>query len=105
MTTIPEAFLAAEAEIAYASMAHVTDYDVWHETEEAVTVDAVIGNLNANVDVAKQAIRNVVIKLAGEPDWPSHHALANAIISRRERAAMPAETWEKLGLFISKYYQ
>lgn len=105
MTTIPEAFLAAEAEIAYATMAHVTDYDVWHETEEAVTVDAVIANLNANVDIAKQAIRNVVAKLAGEPDWPSHHALANAIISRRERAAVPAETWQKLGLFLEKYYK
>jgi 5'-methylthioadenosine phosphorylase len=105
MTTIPEAFLAAEAEIAYATMAHVTDYDVWHETEEAVTVEAVIANLNANIDIAKQAIRNAVTKLAGEPDWPCHRSLANAIISRRERAAVPAETWKKLGLFLEKYYQ
>ena len=65
MTTIPEAFLAREAEIAYASMAHITDYDVWHESEEPVTVEAVIANLQANAEVAKQAIRNVVGKLAG----------------------------------------
>jgi len=104
MTTIPEAFLAREAEIAYATMAHVTDYDVWHESEEAVTVEAVIANLNANVTIAKKAIRNVVAKLAGEPDWPSHHALGSAIISRRERRHVPAETWEKLELFIGKYY-
>jgi 5'-methylthioadenosine phosphorylase len=105
MTTIPEAFLAREAEIAYATMAHVTDYDVWHETEEEVTVEAVIANLSANVAVAKDAIRNAVVKLAGEPDWPSHHGLAAAIISRRERRHVPAETWEKLELFIGKYYQ
>jgi 5'-methylthioadenosine phosphorylase len=105
MTTIPEAFLAAEAEIAYATMAHVTDYDVWHESEEPVTVEAIIANLNANVDVAKQAIRNTVRKLADEPDWPGHHALAMAIISRRERAAVPDDTWRKLELFIGKYFE
>ncbi|MCB0163549.1 MAG: S-methyl-5'-thioadenosine phosphorylase [Anaerolineae bacterium] len=104
MTSIPEAFLAREAEIAYATMAHVTDYDVWHEEEGPVSVDAVIANLNANVDIAKQAIRNIVVKLAGEPDWPSHHALANAIISSRSRQNVPGDTWEKLDLFIGKYY-
>jgi 5'-methylthioadenosine phosphorylase len=105
MTTIPEAFLASEAEIAYATMAHVTDYDVWHESEEAVTVETVIANLNANVEVAKQAIRNTVAKLADEPEWPIHHALATAIISRRERSSVPDETWAKLELLIGKYYQ
>jgi 5'-methylthioadenosine phosphorylase len=105
MTTVPEAFLAREAEIAYATMAHVTDYDVWHESEEPVTVEAVIANLNANVEVAKQAIRNTVVKLADEPDWPCHHALATAIISRRDRTFVPAATWEKLELFIGQYYQ
>jgi 5'-methylthioadenosine phosphorylase len=105
MTVIPEAFLAREAEIAYASMAHVTDYDVWHETEEAVTVDAIIANLNANVEVAKKAIHNLVVKLAAAPEFPSHQALATAIISRRERAIVPSDTWQKLELLIGKYYQ
>ncbi len=105
MTTIPEAFLAREAEIAYATMAHVTDYDVWHETAEPVTVDAIIATLNANVEVAKQAIRNVVVKLANEPDFPSHHALETAIISQRERAAVPVGTWQKLELLIGKYFK
>ena len=104
MTTIPEAFLAAEAEIAYTTMAHVTDYDVWHESEEPVTIEAVIANLNANVEVAKQALRNTVRKLAGEPDWPCHHVLATSIFSQRERATVPAETWQKLELFIGKYF-
>ncbi|MCG3206450.1 MAG: S-methyl-5'-thioadenosine phosphorylase [Anaerolineae bacterium] len=105
MTTIPEAFLAREAEIAYATMAHITDYDVWHQSEEPVTVDAVIANLQANVDVAKQAIRNAVKKLAGAPNMPSHSALSTAIISSRHRADVPADTWHKLELFIAKYYQ
>jgi 5'-methylthioadenosine phosphorylase len=105
MTTIPEAFLALEAEIAYATMAHVTDYDVWHEVEGPVSVEAVIDNLNANVDVAKRAIRNTVKKLANSPDWPCHHTLAGAIISRRERSKVPAGTWYKLELFIGKYFK
>jgi len=105
MTTIPEAFLAMEAEIAYASMAHVTDYDVWHISEEAVSVEAIIANLNANVEVAQQALRNVIAKLAGTPDWPCHHTLEAAIISQRERAAVPPETWEKLELLIGKYFK
>jgi 5'-methylthioadenosine phosphorylase len=105
MTTVPEAFLAREAEIAYATMAHVTDYDVWHETEEPVSVEAVIANLNANVDIAKQAIRNTIAKLADAPDWPAHHALENAIISHRQRSAVPTDVWAKLELFIGRYYQ
>jgi 5'-methylthioadenosine phosphorylase len=104
MTTVPEAFLAREAEIAYATMGHVTDYDVWHESEEAVTVDAVIANLQTNVEIAKQAIRNTVKKLAAEPTMMSHDALSAAIISNRKRADVPAETWQKLELFIGKYY-
>jgi 5'-methylthioadenosine phosphorylase len=79
MTTIPEVFLAREAEIAYASMAHVTDYDVWHETEEAVTVEAIIATLNANVGVAKQAIRNVV---ATTPWQPPSSAAASVLTYR-----------------------
>lgn len=105
MTSIPEAFLASEAEIAYASMAHVTDYDVWHESEGPVTVETVIANLTTNMEIAKQAIRHTVLKLVGEPDWPSHHALASAIISPRRREAVPSATWEKLEMFIGKYYQ
>ena len=105
MTTVPEAFLAREAEIAYATMAHVTDYDVWHQSEEPVSVDAVIANLQANVDVAKQGIRNTVAKLAAEPLMDSHNVLGNAILSSRNRADVPADTWNKLELFIGRYYQ
>ena len=60
MTAIPEAFLAREAGISYAAMAHVTDYDVWHETEAPVTVETVIRQLLANAEVAKQSLVNAI---------------------------------------------
>jgi 5'-methylthioadenosine phosphorylase len=101
MTAVPEAQLAREAEIAYAVMAHVTDYDVWHEEEEPVTVEMVIRILLGNVAAAQKAIKNLIPKLAAEPDWPAHHALADAIIT--DRATIPAETRQKLDLLVGKY--
>lgn len=101
MTAIPEAFLAAEAEIAYASMAHVTDYDVWHESKEPVTVEMVISTLLGNVDTAKKALKNLVSKLAAEPDWPAHHTLQNAIMTQRD--IIPASAKEKVNLLVEKY--
>ena len=101
MTAVPEAQLAREAEICYATMAHVTDYDVWHETEETVTVEAVIKNLLANTDVAKQAIRNLVPSLPGERTCACQHALRDAIITNR--AVIPEQVKKDLGLLIGKY--
>ncbi|MEM7032764.1 MAG: S-methyl-5'-thioadenosine phosphorylase [Chloroflexota bacterium] len=101
MTAVPEAQLAREAEIAYAVMAHVTDYDVWHEEEEPVTVEMVIKTLMGNVDTAKKAIRNLIPKLADEPEMPAHSALADAIIT--DRAAIPAATKQKLELIVGHY--
>lgn len=63
MTVSPEVFLAREAGICYATMAHITDYDVWHESEETVTVDMVIRQLNENVSLAQDAIRRLVARL------------------------------------------
>jgi 5'-methylthioadenosine phosphorylase len=101
MTAVPEAQLAREAEMCYATMAHVTDYDVWHESEETVTVEAIIENLLANAEVAKAAIRNVTPELKGERTCECANALANAIITQPE--VIPAETKEKLKLLIGKY--
>ncbi|MFQ5473733.1 MAG: S-methyl-5'-thioadenosine phosphorylase, partial [Dehalococcoidia bacterium] len=84
MTAVPEAQLAREAEICYATMAHVTDYDVWHESEETVTVEAVIRNLLANTGVAQQAIRNVVPKVPAEHSCNCGSALTDAIITQRD---------------------
>ena len=101
MTAVPEAQLAREAEICYATMAHVTDYDVWHETEETVTVEAVIKNLLTNTDVAKQAIRNLVPSLPGERTCACQHALRDAIITNR--VVIPEQVKKDLGLLIGKY--
>jgi 5'-methylthioadenosine phosphorylase len=102
MTAVPEAQLAREAEIAYAVMAHVTDYDVWHESEEPVTVEIVVRTLLGNVATAQKALRNLMPKLTGDPDWPAHHALADAMIT--DRSTVPAATRQKLDLLIGKYW-
>lgn len=104
MTASPEAFLAREAEICYACMAHVTDYDVWHTSAEPVTVEMVIKTLNANTATAQQAIVNLVAMLSGaeaQKPCPCENALADAIITARER--IPADTRERLKVLIGKY--
>ena len=101
MTAIPEAFLAREAEISYAIMAHVTDYDVWHEEEEPVTVEMVIQRLQQNTQIAQQAIVNAVRRLKDAPPSPFRGALKDAIITARDK--IPPETKERLRLLIGKY--
>lgn len=102
MTSSPEAFLAREAEMCYAVMAHVTDYDVWHETEEAVTVDQVIRTLLANLEIARDALQRLVTRLAGhDPDCACRDALRAAIITNQE--AIAPEMAEKLELLVGKY--
>lgn len=102
MTTTPEAQLAREAEMSYAVMAHVTDYDVWHESEEPVTVDAVIKTLLRNADVAKQAVVNAITLLAGAGQTPQANAMRDALITAR--AAVPPEIIERLKPIVGKYY-
>ncbi len=101
MTASPEAFLAREAEICYATMAHVTDYDVWHVSETPVTVEMVIRILNKNTAIAQEAVRILASKLKHERDCDCEHALATALITRKD--VIPAETRQKLDLLINKY--
>jgi 5'-methylthioadenosine phosphorylase len=101
MTTAPEAFLAREAEMCYASMAHVTDYDVWHVSEAPVTVDMVIQILNRNTAVARQAIQSLVSRLPQEHACSCGQALASALIT--DPAAIPPATRQKLDLLVRKY--
>ena len=101
MTAVPEAQLAREAEICYASMAHVTDYDVWHETEETVTVEAVIKNLLANAEVAQKAIQELVPALPKERSCDCQHALRDAIITNRD--VIPDQVKGELELLVGKY--
>jgi 5'-methylthioadenosine phosphorylase len=82
MTTSPEAFLAAEAQMAYACMAHVTDYDVWHETEEDVTVERVIATVHNNVALAQKTISRLAATMdewAG--DYAVHSSLQYAVMT------------------------
>ncbi len=85
MTTCPEAFLAREAEMCYAVMAHVTDYDVWHVSELPVTVEQVIQVLNRNTSTAQEAVRNLAQLLTPERTCECGQAVKNAIITQPER--------------------
>jgi 5'-methylthioadenosine phosphorylase len=98
MTAVPEVFLAREAGMSYAAMAHVTDYDVWHETEAPVTVEMVIRQLLANADVAKQAVVNAVVSLRHAPPSPYADALKDAIITHS--AAIPDDLKKRLALLL-----
>jgi len=101
MTTSPEAFLAREAEMCYAVMAHVTDYDVWHISEQPVTVEIVVEILQRNTAIAQQAVRNLAKNIQPRRACPCPNALANALITNR--AVIPSETRQRLGLLVEKY--
>ncbi len=101
MTNLGEARCAREAEIAYASLAMVTDYDCWKEDEAHVTVEMVIENLRKNADTAQAIIRAVLPQIPTVPDWPAHHALKNAILT--DRSHWPADTVETLRPILGRY--
>jgi 5'-methylthioadenosine phosphorylase len=101
MTALPEAKLAREAEIAYATLALVTDYDCWHPDHESVTVDAVVKVLHDNAALAQEVIRQLVPLIGGGFDSPAHHALATAIIT--DRKVIPAEKRTQIELLAGKY--
>jgi 5'-methylthioadenosine phosphorylase len=103
MTTCPEAFLAREAEMCYAVVNGISDYDVWHESEAPVTVEMVIEILDRNAGLAQRALTRLVTALARESgrDCPCGSALGEALITRRE--SIPAETLERLRPLVGKY--
>ena len=101
MTTSPEAFLAREAEMCYAVMAHVTDYDVWHVSEEPVTVEMVVKILQSNTSLAQQAIGNLVAQLPYDPSCNCNHALRDALITDTQR--IPEATKERLSILVDRY--
>ena len=102
MTAIPEAKLAREAEICYACMAHVTDYDVWHESAEPVTLQMVISNLNANVALAQKALRIAFEQIPAErTGCPCPTALQDAITTSPE--LIPAKVRADLKPLLGKY--
>ncbi len=101
MTAVPEAQLAREAEICYATMAHVTDYDVWHEEEEAVNVEMLIANLMANAALSKAAITELAPMLGDERPCDCGSAVSTAIITNRD--VIPRTKIEQLGPIVAKY--
>ncbi len=102
MTNLPEAKLAREAEIAYATLAMVTDYDCWHSDHDNVTVEMVIGNLQKNAVNAQKVIQAVVRELSeNPPESEAHSALKYAIITPLDK--VPPATKQKLALLLQKY--
>ena len=101
MTACPEIFLAREAEICYSTMAHVTDYDVWHMSEEPVTVEMVVKVLMANTEIAQKAIANLVTKLPQKRICDCKIALKDAVLTHRD--LLPKDSKGKLDLLLGKY--
>jgi len=101
MTNLQEAKLAREAEICYATMAMVTDYDCWHESHDAVTVDQIIAVLNQNAANAAKVVRAAVAAMPRERTCACASALKFAILT--QPSAIPAATREKLDLILGKY--
>ena len=102
MTNLPEAKLAREAEIAYATLALATDYDCWHPDHDHVTVDMVVYNLKQNAINAQKVIQETVRILSqGLPESEAHSALKYAILTPKDK--IPAERMKQLELLLNKY--
>jgi len=103
MTAVPEAQLAREAEICYASLAHITDYDVWNEKAATATVESVLRQLEANTHLVSEAVRRIVPLAAGLVDGCScQSALADALIT--DKKMVPPEVRQRLGFLIDRYF-
>ena len=101
MTNLGEAKCAREAEIAYATMAMITDYDCGNEDHDHVTVEMVIANLHRNAATAKAVVARTIEQIPAEPDWPCHEALKNAVMT--ERKLWPKKTINELKPLLAKY--
>jgi 5'-methylthioadenosine phosphorylase len=101
MTNLPEAKLAREAEIAFAAMAMITDYDCWKVEEEAVSVQTVLDHLIANAETAKKVLLDVIPQIPTEANWPEHFALDSALVTNRK--LWPSATVEKLKPILQRF--
>ncbi|HXF52131.1 MAG TPA: S-methyl-5'-thioadenosine phosphorylase, partial [Dehalococcoidia bacterium] len=101
MTALPEAKLAREAEICYATLACITDYDTWHEGHERVSADLILANLRANVDASKRVVRELARRLPRERACSCGDALAAAIVTPLD--LVPEGTRRALEPIIGKY--
>jgi 5'-methylthioadenosine phosphorylase len=101
MTNLPEAKLAREAEIAFATMAMITDYDCWKMGEEPVSAEIVLSHLMANAETARKVILRAIPQIPTEPNWPEHFALSSALIT--DRKLWPRATVEKLKPILARF--
>ena len=101
MTNLGEAKCAREAEIAYATMAMITDYDCWKIDEAHVTVEMVLDCLRRNAEMAKKIVAATIPKIPTEPNWPCHAALHNSIMT--DKKLWPAKTKQELAPLLAKY--
>ena len=101
MTNLGEAKCAREAEIAYATMAMITDYDCWKADEAHVTVDLVMANLMKNAATAKAVVTRTIAQIPAAPNWPCHSSLKNAIMT--DRQLWPKKTIAELHPILAKY--
>jgi 5'-methylthioadenosine phosphorylase len=101
MTNMPEAKLAREAELCYAVLALATDYDCWHESEDDVSVEAILAILRRNVENSKKIVREVARRLPLPAECRCGEALKYAILTDRKR--IPAAAKKRLSLLIGKY--
>jgi 5'-methylthioadenosine phosphorylase len=101
MTNLGEAKCAREAEIAYATLAMITDYDCWKADEAHVTIEMVIANLMKNAAFAKAIVAKVLPLIPAAPNWPCHEALKNAIMT--DRKFWPPRTVKELAPLIGRY--
>ena len=101
MTNLPEAKLAREAEIAFATMAMITDYDCWKVEEEPVSARTVLGHLVANAKTARKVILDVIPRIPTEPNWPEHFALDTALVT--DRKLWPEATRQRLRPILERF--
>jgi 5'-methylthioadenosine phosphorylase len=101
MTNLPEAKLSREAEIAFATVAMVTDYDCWKVEEEPVSAETILSHLTANAETARKMIVDVIPRIPNEPNWPEHSALNTALVTQRK--LWPPETVEKLRPILARF--
>jgi 5'-methylthioadenosine phosphorylase len=101
MTNSPEAKLSREAEIAFASICFVTDYDCWKVEDEPVNAQTIIGHLLANADAARRILPAIIRRIPTEPSWPEHRALDSALIT--DRKLWPELTVKKLEVILNRF--
>jgi 5'-methylthioadenosine phosphorylase len=101
MTNSPEAKLSREAEISFASMCFVTDYDCWKVDDEPVSAQTIIGHLLANADAARRILPNIIRRIPTEPTWPEHRALDSALVT--DRNLWPQLTVKKLEVILKRF--